>query len=187
MVLPATHPDKELKDASDDDVFKAREKMDEDIQVAEDNWKKYEEAAAFYANLRATVECYYEENVDYRDQTNKLMKKTMNHLNKISQAGVDERVKLLKTLNRVFETLEADFVLKEAMKKMAETNNTTFGNLTSLTELHKNAQLPKILTELNAFQTSLNTFSSQCTSISNSLKKESKFYQRLVRDAKGYI
>ncbi|GKA12381.1 hypothetical protein Tco_0691927 [Tanacetum coccineum] len=115
------------------------------------------------------------------DQTNKLMKKTMNRLDKISQARVDERAKLLKTLNRVFETLEADSVLKEAMKKMAETNNTTFGNLTSLTELLKNAQLPKILTQLNAFQTSLNTFSSRCTSISNSLKKETKFYQRLLR------
>ncbi|GJV81619.1 hypothetical protein Tco_1517489 [Tanacetum coccineum] len=99
-------------------------------QVVEDHWEKHKEAEASYDDLRAIVEGYYEENVDYRDQTDKLMKKTMNHLDKISQAGVDERAKLLKTMNNVSETLEVDTTLKEVMQKMALSNNTTFGNLT---------------------------------------------------------
>ncbi|GKA49702.1 hypothetical protein Tco_0742775 [Tanacetum coccineum] len=196
--------DDELKEDSDDDVFKAREEMDEYIQelnteetqthhstetpteelvsqehqspspykgppesskvkeidasnsrsssqVAKDHWEKNKEAEASCADLRAIVEGYYEENVDHRDQTDKLMKKTMNHLDKISQAGVDKRAKLLKTMNNVSETLEVDTTLKEVMQKMAESNNTTFGNLTSLTELLKNAQLLEILNQLNAF------------------------------------
>ncbi|GJW61442.1 hypothetical protein Tco_0110777 [Tanacetum coccineum] len=90
--------------------------------------EKHEEAAAFYADLKATIEGYYE-GVDHRDQTDKLVKKTMNHLDKISQAGVDERAKLLKTLNKVSETFKADSALKEAMQKMAESNNTTSSSI----------------------------------------------------------
>ncbi|GKF45990.1 hypothetical protein Tco_0135792, partial [Tanacetum coccineum] len=60
----------------------------------------HEEVAASYDNLMATVEGYYEENVDHRDQTDKLVEKTMNHLDKISQAGVDDRGKLLKNLEQ---------------------------------------------------------------------------------------
>ncbi|GJV69690.1 hypothetical protein Tco_1485199 [Tanacetum coccineum] len=65
-----------------------------------------------------------------------------------------------KTLNRVSKTLEADSALKEAMQKMDESNNTTFGNITSLAELLRNAQLPEILNQLNSFQSTLNTLSS---------------------------
>ncbi|GKB91492.1 hypothetical protein Tco_0963764 [Tanacetum coccineum] len=64
------------------------------VQVAEDNLDKHEEVVASYADLRAIVEGYYEEN-----------------------AGVDERAKLLKALNRVFETLKANSALKEEMKR----------------------------------------------------------------------
>ncbi|GJT32107.1 retrovirus-related pol polyprotein from transposon TNT 1-94 [Tanacetum coccineum] len=63
-------------------------------QVAEDNLDKHEEVVAFYVDLMAIVEGYYEEN-----------------------AGVDERAKLLKALNRVSETIKANSALKEAMKR----------------------------------------------------------------------
>ncbi|GJW32950.1 retrovirus-related pol polyprotein from transposon TNT 1-94 [Tanacetum coccineum] len=53
-------------------------------QVTEDNWENHKEAVASYSDLRAIVE------------------------------GVDERAKLLKSFNRVSETLEADSSLKEA-------------------------------------------------------------------------
>ncbi|GJS00805.1 hypothetical protein Tco_0317313, partial [Tanacetum coccineum] len=40
----------------------------------------------------------------------------MDRLDKVSWAGVEERAKLLKALNRFSETLEVDSALKEAMK-----------------------------------------------------------------------
>ncbi|GJV49547.1 hypothetical protein Tco_1439759 [Tanacetum coccineum] len=43
-----------------------------------------------------------------KDQTDKLVKETMKTINNINKAGIDERDKLLKALNRVSETLEAD-------------------------------------------------------------------------------
>ncbi|GKC45568.1 hypothetical protein Tco_1063290 [Tanacetum coccineum] len=130
-------------------------------QVTKDHWEKHEEAAASYADPRDTMDGYYEENVDHRDQTDKLVKKTMNHLDKISQAGLDERAELLKTLNRVSETLKANYTLGEAMQKMAESNNTTSGKIICLTELLRNAQIPEILNQLNAFQSTLKALSVQ--------------------------
>ncbi|GJZ21456.1 hypothetical protein Tco_0558495 [Tanacetum coccineum] len=138
---------------------------DVEYQVTKDNWEKHKEVAIYYADLRATIEGYHKENVDHRDQTNKIVKETMNYLDKISKERVDERAKLLKTLNRVSETLEVNSALKEAMQKMAESNNTTSGNITSLTELLRNAHLLEILNQLNAFQSTLNTLSSYLKAI----------------------
>ncbi|GKD42724.1 hypothetical protein Tco_1267369 [Tanacetum coccineum] len=70
---------------------------------------------------------------------------------------------------------------------MAETNTTTSGNITELIKLLRNAKLLEIITQLNAFQISLNTLSSQCANISESLKEELEFNQRLLRVAEGYI
>ncbi|GKD45065.1 hypothetical protein Tco_1269710, partial [Tanacetum coccineum] len=75
------------------------------------------------------------------------------------KAGVNERAKLLKTLNIVYKTLKANSALKEAMKKTVESNNTTFRNIISLTELLRNAQLLEILNQLNAFQLSRESLS----------------------------
>ncbi|GKD35078.1 hypothetical protein Tco_1250587, partial [Tanacetum coccineum] len=38
-----------------------------------DNWTNHEEAAASYADLRASIKEYYEENVYHRAQTDKLI------------------------------------------------------------------------------------------------------------------
>nr|GEV98812.1 hypothetical protein [Tanacetum cinerariifolium] len=99
----------------------------------------------------AAIEGYYEENVDHMDQTNKLIKETMKTIDNISKAGVDERTKLLKALNRVSKTLEANFSLKKEMKNIDKSHNTTFGNLSSFTRLLNNAKLPEILTKMNVF------------------------------------
>nr|GEX83439.1 hypothetical protein [Tanacetum cinerariifolium] len=85
----------------------------------------------------------------------------MKIIDNISKAGIDERAKLLKALNRVFETLEADSILKEEMQKMVEFYNTTSGNLSGLTKLINNAILLEPLTKLEGFQSTLNTLSTQ--------------------------
>nr|GEW55281.1 uncharacterized mitochondrial protein AtMg00810-like [Tanacetum cinerariifolium] len=105
----------------------------------------------------------------------------------INEAMVEEKSTILKALNQVSKTLEADFVLKASMQKMAKTNTTASGNITDLTELLRNAKLLDIITQLNDFHTFLNTLSSQCASISDSLKDKSQFNQRPLRAAEGYI
>ncbi|GJY44724.1 hypothetical protein Tco_0432937 [Tanacetum coccineum] len=59
----------------------------------------------------ASIEEYYDENVDHMDQTNKLVKETMKTLDNISKV---------------------DSALKEDMKKMAKSYNTSSGNLSGM-------------------------------------------------------
>ncbi|GJY43265.1 hypothetical protein Tco_0431478 [Tanacetum coccineum] len=156
--------DEMVQESDEDDVLEAREEMDEDIPPIDEEAQSppqtknilnhlmhKNKVVASYADLRASVEDYYDENVDHKDQTNKLVKETMKILDNISKVGMDERAKLLKALNRVSETLEADSALKEEMKKMAKSYNTTFGNLLGLTKLINNAKLPELLTKLEGF------------------------------------
>ncbi|GJW42750.1 hypothetical protein Tco_0071549 [Tanacetum coccineum] len=128
-----------------------------DFKLSEDNWVKHEEVVASYADLRAVLK------------------------------EVDERKTLLKSLDRVSKTLEADSALKATMKAIADTNTINSNNITGLTKLLRNANLPEIMTKLNAFQTSLNSLSSQCASILESLKEDPEFNQRLLKVAEGYI
>ncbi|GKA41267.1 hypothetical protein Tco_0733860 [Tanacetum coccineum] len=173
----------EIDESNSDSSFpKVLKSYDNILPLTKRGLEKHEEATISYADLKATIEGYYEENVDHRYQTDKLVKETMDNLDKTSKARVEDRAKLLKAINRVFETLETDSALKEVMKKMVESTNTTSDNLTSPTELLRNAHLPYVLTKLNAFQSTLNTLSTQCASITKSLKEEHAFNQILLRD-----
>ncbi|GJS95878.1 hypothetical protein Tco_0802846 [Tanacetum coccineum] len=127
-------------------------------QVVEDNWEKHEEAVVSYADLKASIKEYYEENVDHMDQTDKIVQETMTNLDKIKE-----------------------------IKKIAESNNTTSRTITSLTKLLRNAQLPEVITKLNDIWSTITILSIQCASKSESLKEEPEFNQRLYRAAEGYI
>nr|GEV46547.1 hypothetical protein [Tanacetum cinerariifolium] len=97
----------------------------------------------------------YDENVYHWDQTDNLIKETMKTIDNISKAKIDERAKLLKSLNRVSETLKVDSALNEEMKKMAESYNTTSRNISGLTELINNAKPPELLTKLEVCKQSI--------------------------------
>ncbi|GJX88276.1 retrovirus-related pol polyprotein from transposon TNT 1-94 [Tanacetum coccineum] len=163
--------EEELKDASDDDVFEAREEIYEDIQQSI-NLPHHQR---MILNLQCPrIEGYYKENVDHRAQTDKLVKKTINRIDKISQAAADDRASLLKSLNRVSDILEADSSLKEAMQKMTESNTNISGNLNDLIELLMNFKLPELLTQFNqrllgAAEGHIQNFT-RLTEIANSLK-----------------
>ncbi|GKC64282.1 hypothetical protein Tco_1096880, partial [Tanacetum coccineum] len=58
---------------------------------------------------RASIEGYYEENIDHMEQTNKLVQANIDSLDKIAT----DRTNLLKTLNEVTETLK---VIQNAVK-----------------------------------------------------------------------
>nr|GEV08769.1 hypothetical protein [Tanacetum cinerariifolium] len=49
-------------------------------RLTEDHWEKREEVAVSDADLRDSIEGYYKENVDHREQTDKLAQATMNSL-----------------------------------------------------------------------------------------------------------
>ncbi|GKA06916.1 hypothetical protein Tco_0686140 [Tanacetum coccineum] len=104
-------------------------------RITKDQWEKHEEAAVSYADLRASIEEYYEENVDHMNQTDKAIHATMDCLDKNSI----ERADLLKALNGVTKILKAvQDAVKEnhaLNKKVLEATEAYTANSNNITEL----------------------------------------------------
>nr|GEV08270.1 hypothetical protein [Tanacetum cinerariifolium] len=148
--------DDELIEESDDDVFEAGDEMDEDFQQAdEEKTQSLKPDTDGSDSESSSCSKTFKPHDNYTPITERQLD-TMSNLDQISKAGFDERAKLLKSLNRISETLEVDSAPKEEMNKMAESNTTISGNITNLTKLLRNTQLPKN--------------SSRLTKITNSLK-----------------
>ncbi|GJT60171.1 hypothetical protein Tco_1003704 [Tanacetum coccineum] len=93
----------------------------------------------------------------------------MGTVQQINGARVEEKATLLKALNRVSKTLEADSILKASMQKMAKTNITTCGNITDLTEILRNDEHEFNQRLLRAVEGYIQN-STRLTEISNSLQ-----------------
>ncbi|GKA35687.1 hypothetical protein Tco_0722178 [Tanacetum coccineum] len=99
-------------DEIEEDILGAGEEMDEEPQVAgiaKTHQEKYEEAAVNYADLKAFVNDYYDENIAHRDQNDKLVEASMSSLDKSSNTISD----LYKGLNIITELLKE---IKNAVK-----------------------------------------------------------------------
>ncbi|GKA11617.1 hypothetical protein Tco_0691163 [Tanacetum coccineum] len=101
--------DEMIQESDDEDVLEAEEDMDEHTQADEEehypNLKKYDNILPLIERqlVKASIEGYYEENVDHREQTDKLVQATMDSRVKTTT----NRTKLLKALTGVTETLKA--------------------------------------------------------------------------------
>ncbi|GJW46059.1 retrovirus-related pol polyprotein from transposon TNT 1-94 [Tanacetum coccineum] len=93
-------------DSSSDNILK---KYDNTLPLTERQLEKHEEAAVNYADLKASVDDYYDENNAHRDQTDKLVEASMSFLNKSSNTISD----LYKGLNIITELLKE---IKNAIK-----------------------------------------------------------------------
>ncbi|GKA84971.1 hypothetical protein Tco_0806625, partial [Tanacetum coccineum] len=119
--------DDELDEESDEEeVLAAEDDMDEDIQallthpfltlslsrvlfnkIAKKQWEHHKEAALSYADIMASIDQYYDENIAHRDQTDKLVEASMSSLDRSSTTisdlykGMDVITKLLKDINNV--------------------------------------------------------------------------------------
>ncbi|GJR90402.1 hypothetical protein Tco_0214413 [Tanacetum coccineum] len=90
------------------------------------DWAQHEEAVVSYADLKAAIEGYYEENIDHMKQTDKVIDATMKSLGKNSIARGD----LLNALNGVTEALKA---IQDAVKE----NPTLYKKVIEATEAYK--------------------------------------------------
>ncbi|GJU52641.1 hypothetical protein Tco_1226355 [Tanacetum coccineum] len=71
-------------------------------RITEKQWEQHEESAVLYADLKASVDQYYDENIAHRDQTDKLMEASMSSLDRSSTTISD----LYKGLNVITELLK---------------------------------------------------------------------------------
>ncbi|GKD52262.1 hypothetical protein Tco_1281238, partial [Tanacetum coccineum] len=76
-------------------------------RITEKQWEQHKEVAVSYADLKASIDQYYDENIAHRDQTDKLMEASMRFLDRSSTTirdlykGLDVITQLLKDLYNV--------------------------------------------------------------------------------------
>ncbi|GJT57230.1 reverse transcriptase domain-containing protein [Tanacetum coccineum] len=120
---PSETKDKLAQESDEEEVFAARDDIEkEDTQVDEEEHQ-------------ASIEGYYEENVDHKEQTDKLAQATMDPLDKTAT----DKVNLLNALNGVTKTLK---VVQDAVKddpalnkKVIEATEANIKNLSAQTKL----------------------------------------------------
>ncbi|GJS52895.1 hypothetical protein Tco_0626257 [Tanacetum coccineum] len=71
-------------------------------RITDKQWEQHKEAAVSYADLKASIEAYYDENIAHKDQTDKLVEASMSALKKSSTANIV----LYKGLNVITELLK---------------------------------------------------------------------------------
>nr|GEV56961.1 hypothetical protein [Tanacetum cinerariifolium] len=76
----APHPEASDTDSSSDNILK---------KITEDQWENHEEAAVYYANLKASIDDYYNKNIAHRDQTDQLVEASRSSLEKSSTTITD--------------------------------------------------------------------------------------------------
>ncbi|GJT47959.1 hypothetical protein Tco_0974116 [Tanacetum coccineum] len=103
-------------------------------KITEDNWENHGVAAVNYADLKASIDDYYDKNIAHRDQTDKLVEASMSSLNKSNNTisdfykGLNIITKLLKEIKNV---IKDDSVIKKISE--ATKSSTKFSiNITDL-------------------------------------------------------
>ncbi|GJU72140.1 hypothetical protein Tco_1263545 [Tanacetum coccineum] len=110
-------------------------------RITEDNCAKHEEDAVNYVDLKAIIDNYYDENIAYSDQTDKLVEASMSSLDKSNNTISD----LYKGLNIVTKLLKE---IKHAVKDDSVINKKIIEATESFT---------KFSTNITDLQSSVNT------------------------------
>ncbi|GKE23327.1 hypothetical protein Tco_1434839 [Tanacetum coccineum] len=74
-------------------------------RITKKQWEQHEEAAVSYADLKASIDQYYDENITHRDHTNKLVEASISSLDRSSTA-ISDLYKGLNGLNVITELLK---------------------------------------------------------------------------------
>ncbi|GJX08078.1 hypothetical protein Tco_0196010 [Tanacetum coccineum] len=124
-------------------------------KIAKEQWTQYAEAVISYADLRASIEGYYKENVNHKEQTDKVIDAAMNSLHKNSITRGD----LLNALNVVTDTLKTiqdvvkeDFVLNKKIIKATKAYTKNYTHLTKLLTLIKKFDFQGLKSSVESLQ-----------------------------------
>ncbi|GJX46498.1 hypothetical protein Tco_0271688 [Tanacetum coccineum] len=107
-------------------------------QITKKQWEQHEEAAVSFADLKASIDQYYDENIAHRDQTDKLMEASMSSLDRSSTTisdlykGLDVITQLFKDINNV---VKDDPVTNQKLNEATETFARISSKLTEVLSL----------------------------------------------------
>ncbi|GKE39395.1 hypothetical protein Tco_1462800, partial [Tanacetum coccineum] len=142
-------------ESDEEEVLAAGEDMDEDIQVAEEvrtpspkqDQLEPSNAAVSYADLKASIKEYYDENVAHKDQTNKLVETTMSATDKSSTTikdlytGLNLITQLLKDINNAVKD-------DPAINKKIDDAIKTFSKISTTTTTEDTSEIKSMMTEI---------------------------------------
>ncbi|GJZ76185.1 hypothetical protein Tco_0640650 [Tanacetum coccineum] len=100
-------------------------------RITETQWEQHEEATVSYADLKASIKEYYDENVAHRDQTDTLVETTMSTIDRSSTTikdlyqGLNVITKLLKDINNAVKDDPATKKIDEAIETFVKISTNT--------------------------------------------------------------
>ncbi|GKA74169.1 hypothetical protein Tco_0780471 [Tanacetum coccineum] len=130
-------------------------KYDNTLPLTERQLEKHEEAAVNYANLKASIDEYYDENIAHRYQTDKLVEASMSSLDKSSTTisdlykGLNTITELLKEINNA---VKDDHVMNKKISEATESFTKISTNITEVLSLVKGFNFFDLQSSMNALQ-----------------------------------
>nr|GEW57673.1 hypothetical protein [Tanacetum cinerariifolium] len=118
-------------------------------------WEQHEEATVSYADLKASVDQYYNENITHRDQTEKLVEASMSSLDKSSTAigdiykGMNVITQLLKEISN---TVKDDPATNQKINESTETFARLSSHVTEVLSLVKIFNFYALLSTVKSIQ-----------------------------------
>ncbi|GKC88511.1 hypothetical protein Tco_1149160, partial [Tanacetum coccineum] len=87
-------------ESDEEEVLAAREDKDKDPHIVEEG--QHEEVAISYADLKASIEEYYDKNVAHIDQTDKLVETTMSTIDKRNDPSINKKIdEAIETFSKI--------------------------------------------------------------------------------------
>ncbi|GKC37302.1 hypothetical protein Tco_1049686, partial [Tanacetum coccineum] len=124
-------------------------------RIIEKQWEQHEEAEVSYADLKASIDQYYDDNIAHRDQTEKLVEASMSSLDKSSTTisdlykGLDVITQLLKDIkNAVKDDPATNQKLNEATKTFTRISS----NITEVLSLVKGFDFSALLSAVKSLR-----------------------------------
>ncbi|GJY87629.1 hypothetical protein Tco_0502257 [Tanacetum coccineum] len=124
-------------------------------RIIEKQWEQHEEAAVSYADLKASIDQYYDENIAHKDQTDKLVEASMSSLDRSSTTindlykGLDVITQLLKDINNV---VKDDPATNHKLNEATETFARISSKLTEVLSLVKGFDFSALLSTMKDLQ-----------------------------------
>ncbi|GKC61234.1 hypothetical protein Tco_1088832, partial [Tanacetum coccineum] len=125
------------------------------LRITEKQWEQHEEATVSYADIKASIDQYYDENIPHRDQTDKLMEACMSSLDRSSTTisdlykGLDFITQLLMDINNV---VKDDPGVNQKINEATETFVRISSNITKVLSLVKGFNFSTLLSTMKDLQ-----------------------------------
>ncbi|GJU45601.1 hypothetical protein Tco_1202867 [Tanacetum coccineum] len=124
-------------------------------RITKKQWEQHEEAAVSYADLKASVDQYYDENIAHRDQTDKIVEASMSSLDRSSTTnsdlykGLNVITQLLKEISNV---VKVDPATNQKLNEATETFTRISSNVTKVLSLVKGFDFSALLSTVKSIQ-----------------------------------